>query len=225
MGGAALAGGDAGDHLGAVRQRRFGMEAAGIAGHPLGDHLGVRVDEDRHRPLASFFIVTPAKAGIQSLHRRLKQVVPAGVGRFDLPKLPRPSPFLDLLRAPDRLIDAIMDLEPHQRLAPVATGKTFREPFTMLVCALHQDRLSHRVKRPVTTARHDVDVAAFLHVQPPSYRRRPVSSPAIGLDPGLRRGDGSIDRPKTHRSRGTRPGVPSPPRPRCADWPWPRPTA
>ena len=47
--GAALAGGNAGDHLGAVGQRGFSVEAAGLAGHTLGNDLGILVDENGHR--------------------------------------------------------------------------------------------------------------------------------------------------------------------------------
>jgi hypothetical protein len=45
VGGAALAGGHARDHLRAVIERRLGVEGAGVAGHALGDDLGVLVYE------------------------------------------------------------------------------------------------------------------------------------------------------------------------------------
>src|SRR6056297_606201 len=45
---AALAGGHAADHLGAIGDRLFGVESALRAGEALTDHLGVFVDEDCH---------------------------------------------------------------------------------------------------------------------------------------------------------------------------------
>ncbi len=46
--GAALAGGDAADHFGAVFEAAFGVERAGGAGDALADDFGFFVDEDAH---------------------------------------------------------------------------------------------------------------------------------------------------------------------------------
>ncbi|GAB1395633.1 hypothetical protein MASR1M65_04100 [Saprospiraceae bacterium] len=52
MGGAALAGRDAADHLGAVGDGLFGVEGALRAGEALADDFGVFVDEDCHLALS-----------------------------------------------------------------------------------------------------------------------------------------------------------------------------
>ena len=48
MGRTAFARRDAGNHLGAIGERLFGVEGAGGTGHPLGDDLGVLVHQNGH---------------------------------------------------------------------------------------------------------------------------------------------------------------------------------
>ncbi|MOA57785.1 hypothetical protein D3C78_1820240 [compost metagenome] len=48
MGGAALAGGHAANHLGAVGDGLFGVESTLRAGEALADDFGVFIDQDAH---------------------------------------------------------------------------------------------------------------------------------------------------------------------------------
>ena len=54
---AALAGGDAADHFGAVLEAIAGVEGARFAGDALADHAGFLVDEDAHGVRRPFGLV------------------------------------------------------------------------------------------------------------------------------------------------------------------------
>src|SRR6516164_8806752 len=122
------------------------------------------------------------------------EVSPVRIGAFDQLDLPRPSPFLDLLFAKDRLGHRFVEFDIDEKMNAVGLGDSVERSGPMVPHPRHDLRRHADIEGAVSLAGENIDAWAphprFLS----SPRRKPGSRgnqrALATLDPGFRRDDG-----------------------------------